>query len=215
MSRTQGGFGLIEGVLALAIGLLLLAAASQLFVSAHDTWRLQGAAARLQADARLALQRMAQDIRMAGMFGCLRLQPDDFTDPLALQAFAQPLQMGANSLSLVVAELPGHTGAPDWTLLTNCIDEAHVHSGRVDGSQHPLAIPISQYLYVLDGTTLRFRRRGASQPLVDHVREMRVAFVEAPQGGRVDVHLTLFEPTLGIEQQHALSVALRNPLAGP
>ncbi|MFP3374303.1 PilW family protein, partial [Pseudomonas sp. SIMBA_068] len=81
------------------MGLLLLAAASQLFVSAHDTWRLQGAAARLQADARLALQRMAQDIRMAGMFGCLRLQPDDFTDPLALQAFAQPLQVGANSLS--------------------------------------------------------------------------------------------------------------------
>ena len=106
MSRTQGGFGLIEGVLALAIGLPLLAAASQLFVSAHDTWRLQGAAARLQADARLALQRMAQDIRMAGMFGCLRLQPGDFKDPAARQAFAHPLQVGPTSLSLGARWLP-------------------------------------------------------------------------------------------------------------
>jgi type IV pilus assembly protein PilW len=70
-------------------------------------------------------------------------------------------------------------------------------------------------VYALEDGTLKFRRRGTPQPLVDHVREMRVAFVETPQGGRVDVHLSLYEPTLRIEQQHALSVALRNPVPGP
>ncbi|MGE8469062.1 MAG: PilW family protein [Pseudomonas putida] len=213
MNHAQRGFGLLEVVLALAIGMLLLAAASQLFVSAHETWRLQGVAARLQGDARLALQRMAQDIRMAGMFGCLRLQPGDFKDPAARQAFAHPLQVGPTSLSLVVAELPGHTGAPGWTLLTNCTDEAHVYKGRAESSGQLLAFPISRHVYVLEEGTLKFRRRGSPQPLVDHVREMRVALVETPQGGRVDVHLTLYEPTLGIEQQHVLSVALRNPVA--
>ncbi|GHS83179.1 pilus assembly protein PilW [Pseudomonas sp. PAGU 2196] len=215
MKRAQGGFSLLEGVLALVIGLGLLAAASQLFVSAHETWRLQGVAARLQDDARLALQRMAQDIRMAGMFGCLRLQPGDFNDPEALQAFARPLHVSPTSLSLVVAELPGHSGAPGWTLLTNCTDEAHVYKGRAESSGQLLAFPISRHVYALEDGTLKFRRRGTPQPLVDHVREMRVAFVETPQGGRVDVHLTLYEPTLRIEQQHALSVALRNPVPEP
>jgi type IV pilus assembly protein PilW len=36
MRRRQIGFGLLEVVMALAIGLLLLAAASQLFTSAHQ-----------------------------------------------------------------------------------------------------------------------------------------------------------------------------------
>ncbi|WP_449429972.1 PilW family protein [Pseudomonas putida] len=215
MNRAQAGFGLLEVLLALAIGLSLLVATSQLFVSAHAAWRLQGAAARLQDDARLALQRMAQDIRLAGMFGCLRLQADDFKDPTALQAFAKPLQVGPSSLSLVVAELPGHTGAPDWTVLTDCIGHAQVHSQRIDSSGYPLAIPISRHHYGLDGTTLRLRRRGSSQPLVDHVRELRVEYVQLAQGARVDVQLTLFEPTLRIEQQHALSVALRNLAAEP
>ena len=215
MSRAQAGFGLLEGVLALAIGLMLLAAAGQLFVSAHATWRLQGAALRLQDDARLALQRMAQDIRMAGMFGCLRLEANDFKAPQARQAFSQPLQVGPSSLSLVVAELPGHTGAPDWTLLTDCVDKAQVHRERVPSSGYPLAFAISRHVYQLHGTTLRLNRRGSSQPLVDHVREMRVAHVQAEEGGRVDVQLTLYEPSLGIEQRHALSVAIRNPVADP
>ena len=94
MRRCQAGFGLLEMVVALAIGLMLLAAASQLFVSAHQTWRLQSTAVRMQDSARLALLRMAQDIRMAGMFGCLRLSPDDFLVSGAEQAFARPLASG-------------------------------------------------------------------------------------------------------------------------
>lgn len=215
MSRVQRGFGLLEVMLALAIGLMVLAAGSQLFASGYRSWRMQDAALRLQDDARLALFRMAQDIRMAGMFGCLRLEPDDFDDPAARQAFSRPLQIGPSSLDLVVAELPGYTGAPDWTLLTNCSSEAQVYSRRRQPMGDLVAIPISRHRYALEGTTLRFTRSNNPQPLVDHVREMRVVHVRTPHGGRVDLQLTVYEPTLKLEQHHALSVALRNPVVDP
>ncbi|QQE83479.1 PilW family protein [Pseudomonas putida] len=215
MKREQGGFGLVEAMLALAIGLMLLTAASQLFISAHQSSRLQSAALRMQADARLALLRMAQDIRMAGMFGCLRLEPDDFRDQSARDAFARPLQVGPASLSLIVAEPPGYPGAPDWTLLTDCISEAQVHAARAQSPSLPLAFPISRHHYQLHGSTLRFMRRNSSQPLVDHVREMRVERVDTAEGQRVDVQLTLFDPDLDIEQRYDMSVAIRNPVARP
>lgn len=211
MRRKQFGFGLLEVMLALAIGLMVLAAASQVFVSAHQTWRLQGTALRLQDDARLALLRMAQDIRMTGMFGCLHLRPGDFQDPLARQAFAQPLVIGASSLELVVAESSGYAGKPDWTLLTNCRDEAVVYKNSPSQTGAVMAVRIRRHRYELRDSTLYFN----AQPLANHVREMQVTQVEVPEGGRVDLQLTLFEPTLQLEQRHVLSVALRNPVSTP
>lgn len=213
MRREQGGFGLLEVMTALAIGLMVLAAAGQLFVSAHQSWRLQGAALRLQDDARLALLRMAQDIRMAGVFGCLQLAPADFKDPAARQAFKHPLEVGTDSLGLMVAELPGYPGAPDWTVLTDCIDKVQVHRERPPNPEKLMAIPVSHHRYDLDGTTLRLKRRNNPQPLVDHVRELRIKHVEAPGGARIDLRLTLYEPTTNLEQRHELSVALRNPVS--
>ena len=214
MRRRQFGFGLLEMMLALAIGLMVLAAASQLFVSAHQTWRLQGAALRLQDDARLALLRMAQDIRMAGMFGCLRLRPGDFKDPLARQAFAQPLQITSSSLDLIVAELPEQAGTSDWTVLTDCTIKAKVGDEHVPTKEYPLAFPISLHRYRLSGTTLSFKRgnnrNSRFQPLVDHVREWRVEHVQASGEERVDIALVLYEPTLRVEQRYDLSVTLRN-----
>jgi type IV pilus assembly protein PilW len=215
MRRGQGGFGLLEVTLALAIGLMLLAAAGQLFTSAHHGWRLQGAALRLQDDARLALLRMAQDIRMAGMFGCLQLKPADFKDSAARQAFKQPLEVGTASLGLVVAELSGYPGVPYWTVLTDCIDKVHVHSERPLNPEKLMAIPVSHHRYDVKGSTLRLKRRSNTQPLVDHVRQLRIVHVETADGGRIDLQLTLYEPTTKLEQRHELSVALRNPVSIP
>ncbi len=210
MKRMQVGFGLLEVMLALAIGLMVLAAASQLFATAHQAWRLQGAALRLQDDARLALLRMAQDIRMAGMFGCLRLNPDDFEDPIARQAFAQPLVIGPSSLELVVAESSEHAGEPDWALLTDCHTEALVKKDFPSKPGTLMALRISRHRYELRGSTLQFIWKGRSQSLIEHVRKLQVTRVATPEGGRVDLKLTLFEPTLQLEQRHELSVALRN-----
>ncbi|MEG8201130.1 pilus assembly protein PilW [Pseudomonas sp. 5FOS] len=212
MRRLQGGFGLLELTLALSIGVMLLATASQLFASAHQAWRLQRTAVRMQDEARLALLRMAQDIRMAGMFGCLRIAPGDFKAASAQQAFARPLEVDTSTLSLVVAELPGQAGKSDWLLQTDCIEKVVVQAERDE--RYPLAYPISKYVYQLQGNVLKFKRGTSFQPLVENVRAARFERVQTSQGERVDIALTLYEPTLRIEQRHALSVALRNPVPG-
>lgn len=213
MRRRQGGFGVLELTLALSIGVMLLAAASQLFASAHQAWRLQSAAVRMQDEARLALLRMAQDIRMAGMLGCLQIEPDDFKATGAQLAFARPLEVDTGTLSLVVAELPGQAGKSDWLLQTDCIGEVLVQAERDE--RYPLAYPISKYVYQLQGNVLRFKRGTSFQPLVENVRAARFERVQTPQGERVDIALTLYEPTLRLEQHHELSVALRNPVPAP
>lgn len=211
MKRGQRGFGLLELMLALTIGLLLLAAASQLFTSAHHTWRLQSTAVRMQDEARLALLRMAQDIRMTGMFGCLRLRPQHFNSSSAEHAFARPMEVEASTLSLVVTELPGQAGAPLWFLHTDCTSEVSVDDKLKEG--YPQVYPISRYVYQLQGDTLRFKRNNSNfQPLVENVRSLRFQRVQVAQGERVDIALTLYEPTLELEQRHELSVAIRNPV---
>ncbi|MFO3721934.1 PilW family protein [Pseudomonas sp. HLMP] len=221
MSRAQAGFGLLEALLALALGLMLLAAASQVFVAAYQAWRLQGAAARLQDDARLALHRMAQDIRMTGMSGCLRQQAITFDTAAAAQAFAQPLRITLagdgrlDSLSLVLEQLPGSARQPAWTLLTDCRSWAQVKEGRHPGNERTLAFPIARITYQLRAGNLRRMSGSQAEALIDHVRDLRATLVPTAEGGRVDLQLTLFEPQQRIELQHELSVALRNRLPEP
>lgn len=216
MNRCQAGFGLLEALLALAIGLMLLGAASQLFVSAYHAWQVQSVAVRLQDDARLALQRMAQDIRMAGMFGCLRQDAIVFESQAAAEAFAQPLQITLSgngrleSLGLVGEQLPGTGRQPDWVLLTDCLSWAEVRHRPPPGSGAALVVPIQRVTYQLHGDTLRLGRAGQAQALIDRVRDLRVVLVPTHQGGRVDLQLTLFDPQHQVELRHEVSVALRN-----
>ncbi|MHC6223992.1 PilW family protein [Pseudomonas sp. X10] len=219
--RRQLGFGLLEGLLALGLGLLLLAAASQVFVSAQQSWQFQGASARLQEDARLALQRLAQDLRMAGMYGCLSLEHSDFLDPVAAQAFAQPFQLSLDrdgrllALTLVGGELPGAAGDPDWTVLTDCLTWAHVHPKRRAAVGDEIALPVRRQVYRLVGDSLRLGSGGSTAAIIDHVRDLRVSRVRLGEHERVDLLLTVFDPRQRIEQRYDLSVTLRNRLLGP
>ncbi|MBC3423285.1 prepilin-type N-terminal cleavage/methylation domain-containing protein [Pseudomonas sp. RW3S2] len=217
MSRQQG-FGLLEALLALALGLMLLAAAGQALVSAQQAWRMQGALSRMQDDASLALHRLAQDIRMTGMFGCLAAETLEFIDPSAAQAFAQPLQIShagngrEATLSLVSADVPGAGGNPDWTLLTDCLAWAQVHPARQPGSGTTLAFPLRRQTYRFQGDSLMLSGGGMNAVLIDNVRAFRATRVVGNDGERVDLQLTLVDPVLGIERDYALSVALRNRL---
>lgn len=71
MKRCARGFSLLELLLALAVGWVLILGVSQVAISARTTQASQQAAMLLQDDARFVLGKMIQDIRQAGMFGCL------------------------------------------------------------------------------------------------------------------------------------------------
>jgi type IV pilus assembly protein PilW len=66
----QGGFTLIEMMVAMTIGLIILAALGQLFVSSRSTYNMGEGVARTQEAGRFAMEFLTLDIRQAGYAGC-------------------------------------------------------------------------------------------------------------------------------------------------
>lgn len=81
-SQGQCGLSLIELMVALAIGLFLVAGAITIFANSRTTYRALEATARLQESARFALDVVRTDVRMAGYFG-LHNRPDYVTNRAA------------------------------------------------------------------------------------------------------------------------------------
>jgi type IV pilus assembly protein PilW len=68
--KQQAGLTLVELMVAMVIGLLLLAGISQVFVSNKQTYRLLEAQSHAQENGRFAFEFLAKDIRMADFWGC-------------------------------------------------------------------------------------------------------------------------------------------------
>lgn len=90
MSNPRSGFGLIELMVALALGMLVVLGMTQIFSSSREAYLSQRSSARLQEDARYVLSKLAREIRMAGMFGCLSVDrivdaPSVFKTPVSWQ----------------------------------------------------------------------------------------------------------------------------------
>lgn len=213
--RWAAGFSLIEVLLAMSLGLLLILGGSRLFIGALHSWKVQEAAARLQEDARLVLHRMAGDIRMAGMFGCLRREAMSFPEAETARVFAQAVRLepasdgGLGSLTLVAAEWGELAGAPDWTLVTDCLASAAVVKGRATPGPGQFAVPIRQQTYRLDGRSLLLGSGGGSAVLVDNVGRFDVR----RDDDRMLLSLTLEDPGQRVRPQtYELTVVLRNAL---
>ncbi|MFT7413441.1 MAG: type IV pilus assembly protein PilW [Methylophagaceae bacterium] len=70
----QRGFTLIELMIALVLGLLLVAGVTQVFVANKQTYRVTDAHSRLQDNARFSLEVLSRDIRSAGYAGCRSIE---------------------------------------------------------------------------------------------------------------------------------------------
>jgi len=68
--RGQAGLTLVEMMVAITVGLILLAGVIQIFASNKQTYRIQDATSRLQENGRFAVDMLRRDIRMAGFWGC-------------------------------------------------------------------------------------------------------------------------------------------------
>lgn len=64
------GFSLVELMVAIVIGLILIAGVIQLFVNNNQMYRVQDAKARMQENGRYAMQILADNILSAGYTGC-------------------------------------------------------------------------------------------------------------------------------------------------
>lgn len=70
MKRTQQGLTILEVVVAMVAGLVIIGGMIQVFLADRHSYRVTEGYARLQENARYAMELLARDIRMAGYFGC-------------------------------------------------------------------------------------------------------------------------------------------------
>lgn len=212
----QRGFGLVEALLALGLGLLVLLAGSRLFVTALKTWQAQTVAARLQDDARLALLRISRDIRASGMFGCLRRDAIQFSDATTAATFGEPLRVESSSdgnlrsLSLLVSE-PAASGVPNWTLVTDCLSFAQVYAGERAPGPGEYAFAIRRQTYRLADRQLLLSSGGSSAVLIEDVDALAVRVEPAS----IHLELRLSDPQQRVRPQtYRLGSALRNRVSG-
>src|SRR5688572_9551627 len=78
MRLRQRGLSLIELMIAITLGLVLMAGVTQMFLSSQTVFHTQQAMSRIQENGRLGMAFMAKDIREAGYMGCL-------SDPTAIK----------------------------------------------------------------------------------------------------------------------------------
>lgn len=70
MHGLQKGLSLVELMVAMVIGLILIAGVGKIFVDSKKTYSFQQSLARIQENGRMALEFLGRDIRMAGYTGC-------------------------------------------------------------------------------------------------------------------------------------------------
>jgi type IV pilus assembly protein PilW len=68
--KKQQGLSLVELMVAIVLGLILVAGVIELFVNNRQVYRVQDAKARMQENGRYAMAILGQNIRDAGYYGC-------------------------------------------------------------------------------------------------------------------------------------------------
>jgi type IV pilus assembly protein PilW len=149
--RHSGGFGLIEIMIALSLGLLVSLGLIQLFISSKNTYVSQHAAAVVQEDARFILSKMVQDIRAVGMFGCLATVEDASATGDFFPASKTPINWNnaERRLTLVTAAQAPRGANRSWVVHSDCTSSATAYSSS--NAPHPeagqLTFPVREVTY--------------------------------------------------------------------
>ncbi|MGV8891264.1 MAG: PilW family protein [Pseudomonas sp.] len=181
MNRSSRGFGLIELLIALALSLVVVLGVAQIFIAAKNTYVSQNTAAAMQEDARFALSKLIQEVRMVGMFGCLGAITDSSSagDFNASQTAPVSWDNANLKLTLVSADVGGSGGAPTWTVVSDCRNTATAYTGTRMPASGQLAFPIRRLIYSLKNGQLTMGV-GSGTPtqfvLVDNVSAFDVSF---------------------------------------
>ena len=186
MKRRSQGFGLIEIMVALALGLVVSFGVVQIFIAARTTFASQNSAARMQEDARFVLSKMIQELRMTGMYGCLSF--GSYTPVSAAIAWPAALDTPilwdntTKTLTIVTADIGTAGVAPNWTILSDCQTSSQLYVGSRAPGVGQTAFPLRQLVYSFNATngTLSIKAGTAStqpaQPLLQNIVGFDVSF---------------------------------------
>lgn len=188
----QRGYSLIELMVASSIGLLLVAGLLFVFSGSRQGSRQAEAMARTQENARIAVELLSSEIRMAGLLGC-RSRSAAEGEESGVEVLVEDLPFEAAALRMPVVASVYRAGAPAFV-------SADGHAG-VEGS-HVLtlrkSLPVMLALaadFSASAGALQLRDRGARADLRDgdllmvddcvRAQLLRVRTVSAADGGDV------------------------------
>lgn len=77
--RRASGFSLIELMVAMVIGLILIAGVMQIFLGNRQAQRIEQSVSRIEENGRIAMDLISQDMRAAGFYGCSRTLTGEIT----------------------------------------------------------------------------------------------------------------------------------------
>ncbi|MGE0082035.1 MAG: prepilin-type N-terminal cleavage/methylation domain-containing protein [Thiohalomonadaceae bacterium] len=181
ISPRQKGITLVELMVAMVISLILLAGVSQIFISNRETYRIQNNLARLQENARFAIDLLRSDLSMAGF-------PDGF-DPFDVA--------NTNDTSLAARlqgpDCEGNLGAGTIVKTYTVTDTSLTCNGipLVDGIQ------AMTFVYGEDTDDDREAERYVLAPGANRIVSVRLT-------------LTAIDPDLGFTRTFVTTIPLRN-----
>ena len=142
MRRRQQGLSLIELMVALTIGLFLVSGILYIYLSTRASYASNDAAARVQEDARFAMERLTREIRMAGHTGCantLDIQPNVVAGCVSVFPLGGGIQVFANGSGWTNPTTITRVAGTDVITLRGVRQEC---STRVAAGANPAAGPI-------------------------------------------------------------------------
>ncbi|NWC74233.1 prepilin-type N-terminal cleavage/methylation domain-containing protein [Pseudomonas sp. P7759] len=215
MRRRVGGFSLVELLLALAMGLVLVLGGTQVLIGSRATHASQQAAMLLQDDARFVLGKMTQDIRQAGMFGCLGTPFIDNAPPAFDQPVSWKIEAGAKSLTLVTADVGNENGKADWTVLSDCTGTAQAYGGSSPvPALGQIRFALRQITYTFEAGQLKVSTPAAPAKavLVDNVQAFDISFGVAAKPSSTEVARYDASPAdLGLIRSVRILMTLQDP----
>jgi type IV pilus assembly protein PilW len=166
------GFTLVELMVAMAIGLIIVAGVGYIYLQGNSGYRVQNSQARLQENARLLHSIMTRDLTVAGHFGCVKGGVDtiDGFQNIRITA-AQPL-MTANVSWMDIDR--------DQTNNNSYLDPSFMVQSFDDGAGWPVSASIAAKRIVGTDTLLVLRGGDDSRHLTEPVKdeeEFRIASV--------------------------------------
>jgi type IV pilus assembly protein PilW len=216
MSRQSKGFGLIEMMIALVLGLVVVAGVIQVFISARGIYLSQNAAASMQEDARYALSKMMQEIRMVGMFGCLATVKDASSSSNFTPNFYTPVSFvtdasGASILTINTADVGSSGGAPTWTVASDCVTSATAYDGIQAPVSGQVAFPIRNVVYTFKNNQLYLGSGATPAVLVSNVKAFTITFGVAGPSSATAVASYTATPTNADIRSIRLTLTLTDP----
>ncbi|MGI4839190.1 MAG: PilW family protein [Janthinobacterium lividum] len=188
MKRRSRGMGLVELMVSMLIGLIIVLGVTQIFISAKNTYLSQNASAAMQEDARYALSKMIQEIRMVGMFGCISTGSASFIDlstsPTFTSVNVNPISyvttttggVTSNVLTLLTGDVGTSGGTPSYTIASDCLTTATVTTGTAVLLAGQQGFPVRRVIYTYTNNQLSTTVGNATSPLINNVSAFAVSF---------------------------------------